>query len=202
MGKRWGRGACRLLVAVVFFRGLLLLCGCGAGVEPDPFAYGEGELSVRLEGSVTRLGTDGYGGSPALVGEGYTGVARPLAVTVTMGPPCPEGEREMTLTFEAPSPLAGMTVRRREGEVTLTLSTDEGPLTLPCPASLLRFGEVILPAGDVTAVSPRVEGRYTVTVTGASERVAVLTFSTEGGLPLAVRVETPREVLEFAVSPP
>lgn len=202
MGKRWGREVCRLLVAVAFWGMTLTLCGCGAGVETHPFAYGDGGFSARLEGSCTRLGVDGYGGSPALVGEGYTGVPRPLAVTVTVGPPCPEGEREMTLTFEAPSPLAGMTVRRREGEVTLTLPTDGEPITLPCPVACLRFGEALLPAGDVTEVSPQEDGRYTVTVTGAAERVAVFTFSTEGGLPLAVRVETPREVLEFAVSPP
>ncbi len=174
------------------------LCGCETPGEEDPFAYADKAFSATVRGSFTRIGEG------AAAGEERVGVAVPVAATVSVAAPTTDGERPMTLTFSEPAALAGVRVSRdTAGQVTVTFpGTPRGPTwtdTTGAFNALLRFATVLLPAGDIVAVTPTVDGTRTVTVEGGGRRVAYT--GTGGSLPTAVIATDGSERLELTVTP-
>ncbi len=207
---------------------LVMCLGLGlAGCTPDTpsvpdFAYADGAFTVTVRGAFVRTVTDGYTGDGALTGEGLTEVRQAVAATVTVEAPTVEGVRGMRVTFMEPAVLTGVTVSREAGTGTVTVlwptPTGDGGEALEFPAegakTLLRFAEVLLPAGDVEKYAPVADGGTTVTlrsrdgdfstISGISaesspERTACYTFRDGSRLPVHVVVTTPSERMELYI---
>lgn len=157
----------------------LLFCSTACAPAPkDPFAYADAPFSLCVQG--TYLPADDPGGTP-----------RPIAATVTAGPPI-NGDpslRDLTVAFTSPPSLCGITVAATlsaapdstvHRTVTFTYPTDYGVVKSTAKGNefdgLLRFAEAWLPLGDVAEVSPKAEdGGHTVT-RRTEGREAVFTF--------------------------
>ncbi len=176
---------------------VLALCAMGACARPArptrPFAYADGAFSVTVTGTFTPP----------------DGIPRPIAAAVSVAAPTEagapaSGARDLTVSFSAPSSPAGITVSRQGGAVSVTGIPFADGLVGGRPAAgfapLLRFGDALLPRGDVSAVSPTENGLFTVTVT-AEEYAAQFTFAVGEPIPRSVTVETPAERLSLTVTP-
>ncbi len=225
------RAFCRVIVLVVV--GLFFCAGftgCADVKMPkSPFAYADSGFSATVEGTFTRLAPDGYGGSSALVGTSLCGISQPVAAAVRVGPPMPDGDREMSITFTSPTALAGVTVSRKQTPiaaetagsdmsqgnrwtVTMTRPVNGGILCVDdtaapgCLDGLLRFADALLPHGDVSAVSPVTNGEQAITIidtrTNADRgKTTVFFFTADRTLPTRVTAETPGERLELVIIP-
>lgn len=184
--------------------GLLFLSACDPDQKRDPFAYAGDAFAVSVEG--TYLPANDTEGNP-----------RPFAAAVTVGTPI-NGDptlRNLTVTFTAPSTLAGVTVTaalspasddpRLSGTVTrkvdFTYSTDYGPIQVTAEGGefdgFLGFAEALLPMGDVAEVSPMAsDGSYTVT-RRSEGREAIFTFSEGQDFPTGVRLTDGRGTVEL-----
>ncbi len=189
----------RLLRLGIFVWVICLSCGLVACLPPgerDPFAYVQSGFSADLRGSFTRLGP------PCAVGESSVGVPQPFSATVEMGPAGGTESRPVRITFSEPAALSGVTAERfSSGDVTITFP---GGVILTDTAgtyeALFRFADALLPAGDVTALTPAVDGIRTVTRTASDGRQSVdYVFSEGDTLPRRVTVVTPEERLDMAV---
>ncbi len=197
----------------------LCLCLCvflASCADPTPparlFAYADGDFSATVRGRLIRLFPDGYTGAPSLVGEGYTGVPRPFAATLSVRRDG-RGGSTMSVTYAEPPALAGMTVTRArspEGTVTVTLTRSEdggSPLTLDLsgvkPArvdALLSPLLVLMPTGDVVSVTPATEKTTTVTRRDVHGVTVAYTFADGRALPISVVWESPDQRGEISVS--
>jgi hypothetical protein len=189
---------------LLFFWLLLLLSACTPSAVPrHDFSYAETAFSVSVRGTYTLP----------------DGTARPIAAAVSLGEPADGShllDRPMTLTFTQPSALEGLTIQSawQAGEggepsrtVTLTYPTAYGTSRDTAHsavyAGFLRFAEALLPAGDITEVSPKAEdGTHTVTRrTADGAREAVFWFSEDRELPLRVKVTAGGETIELVLDP-
>ena len=200
----------------------LLLAGCSAQVSADrAFSYAEQDFSAMVTGRVTRFVEDGYTGDASLVGERLTDVPQAFSATVTAQVETDAvGERRfrhLAVTYTDPPALRGMTVTYTldgagQARVMLTraladkgVGTAERSITVDLSAThpamrdaLLAPVGVLLPVGDITAVSAVVDGRYTVTrADGDTE--AVFTFAKGQTLPVEVMWTTPERQVEIEV---
>ncbi len=202
-------------VTVAILLSIVCLCvgSCApAAVTPDTaFSYADGDFSATVSGTVTRLVPDGYTGSAALVGERLTDTARSFSAAVAVYGDA-SGGRAATVTYTAPSALAGVTVTRITdpstgrstvtlvrpveggGSVTIDLSSAAASVT----DSLLAPVLALLPVGDVTAVTPTEGGRMAVTRTDADGE-AVFTFDEGHSLPTEAVRTTPARQVEVRV---
>ncbi len=188
----------------------LFLSGCSPTGVTDDFAYSDTAFSATIQGTLTRLSPDGYRGGATLTGDALTGVAQSLEATVTVGAPGGGGARDLIVTFTSPPALAGLTVALTHSAdsatrvVTLTRTAPGGTIILDdrsAPGTydaLLRFAEILLPVGDITATSPTQAGCHTVTRRSSGAEI-VYTFEEGTLLPLAVRSETAYERLDLRV---
>lgn len=183
------------------------VCPASSCTPPPPaptsdFAYAETSFSASVRGTFTTEG----------------GIPHPVAATVTVGKPTEDGNRPMTLSFTQPPALEGVTVSVAPGSVsdgtsggggrtvTFTAASPHGTVTSTAEGGeldgFLRFAEVLLPHGDVVAVSPVGEdGTHTVTCkTAEGDWEAEFLFSREGELPLRVRAWTERETIDLTVT--
>ncbi len=218
--KEYRCGIARVAVLLISVVMCLSACSPPSGVTND-FSYADNSFSASVEGTFTRLSSDGYSGSEGLVGTPLTGVPQAVAATVTVGEPTPDG-RSVSVTFSEPAALAGVTVTGMwggtESGTAVTVTYPEG-VALPLSpdaasafAPLLRFGTALLPTGDIMAVSPYLTGdpqggidsgaRRTVTRREAGvDREVQFTFAdkAEPLLPRRVTVKTPAEQIELSV---
>lgn len=204
------------------------LAGCASAPSADrAFSYMEENFSATVTGNVTRFAEDGYKGDASLVGDGLTDVSRSFEATVSVEGVGAGGSRQvsaLTVTYTAPPSLRGVTVsyvadaaQAGGARVTLTrtvpmhATADMGAgvtervitvdLSATDPAvrdALLAPAGVLLPTGDVTAVSATTDGRYTVTRTDGDIE-AVFTFAKGQTLPVEVTWTTPTRQVEIAV---
>ncbi len=182
-----------------------LLAGCTETVAPDrSFSYADGNFCATVSGTVTRTAADDYTGDRGLVGESMTGVARPFEATVSFTRTA--GTATLSVAYTSPPALAGVTVTRATvtevtasqadaaaSAITLTRQTADGQVirldlsdvSRAATDALLAPALALLPAGDVTEVSPREGGMYTVTrQTGDAETA----FTFTDGSPLPTRI--------------
>ena len=210
-----------LLVAV-------FLAGCARTVTGDrAFSYMEENFSATVKGNVTRYAADGYKGDASLVGDGLTDISRSFEATVSVESVGAGGSRlvsALTVTYTAPPSLRGVTVsyvadaaQAGGARVTLTrtvpmhATADMGAgvaervitvdLSATDPAvrdALLAPAGVLLPVGDITAVSAVADGRYTVTRTDGDTE-AVFAFVKGQTLPAGVTWTSPARQVEIEV---
>ena len=211
-------------VLLLLLLAALLFTGCSAHTVADrAFSYMEEDFSATLSGSVTRLADDGYVGDVSLVGDGLTDVSRPFEATVTVKTRVgAEGERlvsALTVVYSAPSSLRGVTVSyvsdggdAGQARVTLTRAVadrssirEDRTITVDLSAThpavrdaLLAPAGVLLPVGDITAVSPETDGVYTVTRTDGDTEAA-FTFTKGESLPTHVTWCSPARRVEAVV---
>lgn len=203
----------------------MLLTGCSAHASADrAFSYMEEDFSATVSGSVTRLASDGYTGDAALIGESLYDVSRPFEATVTVKTRVDAaGERfvsALSVTYTAPSSLRGVTVsytsdgsaRAGSARVILTRAVaDRGSvredrtitvdLSATSPAvrdALLAPAGVLLPTGDISAVSPATGGTYTVTRRDGDTE-ATFEFTKGESLPTRVTWSSPARRVEVTV---
>ena len=212
-----------VLLAVLFLAG----CASVSPAE-RAFSYMEEDFSATVTGSVTRFSEDGYTGDAALAGDGLTDISRSFEATVSVETRVgADGSREaaaLAVTYTRPPSLCGVTVSYaaeagQEGKARVTLTrtvpmhatADMGAgvtervitvdLSATAPAvrdALLAPVGVLLPVGDITAVSAVADGRYTVTRTdGDSE--AVFAFVKGQSLPVEVTWTSPERQVEIEV---
>ncbi len=193
----------RFWIVVVVLVMVLVGCGVEKGRVGEVFSYAGEGFSVEVRGTAVRLAGDGYTGPAGVPGASGTGVARAFSARVEVGEPTESGARALSVTFTAPESLAGLAiVRSAAGEITLTRPSPYGEIVLcgEAAASLLRFGDALLPVGDITATTPVQNGAFTVIRT-APDRTVTYTFSAEQALPAHILVETHAERLELTLLP-
>ncbi len=182
---------------------LLLFSACSPTPPKDDFAYAAAPFTATVRGTYT----------PS------DGAPRPIAAEITVGAPFvgdTSAARPLSITFTAPTALAGITVTAAYKADTAGNPLRTVTFTYPSPYGevktssdgrgvngFLRFAEALLPIGDVVSVSPTAEdGTHTVTRTTADgAREAVFLFSAEQAPPLRVRVRDEGEVLELVITP-
>ena len=178
---------------------LLWLTACAAKPAADDFAYANTAFTATVQGTYT----------PA------DGIPRPIAATVTLGAPTEGGiPRSLTVTFQAPDALAGVTV-----SATPSIGGDSLPrriTTFQAPSAygtvtaddesgafdgLLRYAEALLPVGDIVSVTPTAEDgtRVVTRRTADGGREGVYTFTEGSVLPTRVEVMTGGVRLELTV---
>ncbi len=199
---RWSGFLCMLLI---------FAAGCDRAVAPEEaFAYADRDFSATVSGCITRLVPDTYTGDPALVGERVTGVARPFSAVVSVRFDTAGGRTE-SVTYLDPPALSDITVTRRTdaaGAVSVSLSrpvAGGSPLTVELSAVasawtdtlLLPLG-ILLPTGDLQAVSPTEDGSFTITRTDGA-CACDFTFVEGKALPLRVVWKTPAQSGEMTV---
>ncbi len=200
----------------------LVLAGCGTKSSPDrAFVYAEDGFSATVSGSVTRMAEDGYTGEAHLVGDSLRDVSRDFEAVVSVRT---QQDAEgawavsfLSVRYTAPAALCGVTVTyvhdggAGPARVTLTRAMADGvsgareitaDLSATGPAvrdALLAPAGVLLPAGDIAAVSPAEGGRYTVTRRDGNQE-AVFTFESGQSLPVSVSWRSPARAVEVTVT--
>ena len=173
------------------------------GYKGDASLVGDGltDVSRSFEATVsveTRMGADGSREAAALTVT-YTEPPSLCGVTVSYAADAAEagqeGKARVTLTRTVPMhATADMGAGVTERVITVDLSA-----TAPAVRdALLAPVGVLLPVGDITAVSAVADGRYTVTRTDG-DREAVFTFAKGQTLPAGVTWTTPTRQVEIEV---
>ena len=221
----------RRIPVTVLVLTVLLLAGVGCvGVPTADLSYADKGFSVTVQGEMCRTAAVAINGEQAITGVDGVGEPMAFAATVTIAPPT-VGEggaagREMTVTFTAPAALAGVTVTRRvgaDGRAVTTVCRGDFTVTDADPDGraydgraydgraydgraydgLLLPAYTCLPTGDVTAVTPVVDGRQTVTLTGdGTEQTMTFEVTGEaGGIPGHIRLTHATGWVEVQVTP-
>ncbi len=201
----------------------MLFSGCARTVSPErAFSYADHDFSVNVQGSVIRLSSDGYTGDASLIGDRLTDVPRDFAATVSVQTKKDAaGETvvsAMSVVYTAPKSLCGVTVtylnaedgRAGQARVMLTRAIADGvstdremtiDLSAISPAvrdALLAPVGVLLPRGDVVALSPTEKGCYTVT-RREGDREAIFTFVVGKSMPTSVTWTSPERVVDIKI---
>lgn len=151
---------------------LLLLSLCACAATPTPPDY-------RLSGFTCEAS--------------WMEEALSLRATITVSPPqaqdTPFGQRDLTISFLSPDSLAGVTVCRRSGEISVQLG--DVSLDGASSSSWLRVAELLLPDGALSSISRTQEnGRsllYAEIHTTEDDSGCQLYLEPSTGIPLRIR---------------
>lgn len=240
------KGIKRVCVVLAVLAMALSLAGCagsdlpgGMTREEAGLGYADGVFTARVEGrlcrtedsrdggqSETGAGSGGTASSQSLTGQSLTGqslTGQPwsVAALVTVGAPGEDGSRVVSVQYEEPASLAGLTVTGRlaapsaeedtgtvaQGRavgytrVTVTLGELSTESADGLYDRLLAVADALLAAGDIRAVGQAPSGGRTVTVAEPilPSREMVYTFAGGSATPTHVRMRDSWGWLELDV---
>lgn len=236
----------RVCVALVVLAMALFPAGCagsdmpgGMTREEAGLGYADGVFTARVEGqlcrtedsrdngqSETEAGSGGTASSQSqagqsLTGQSLTGQPWSVAALVTVGAPGEDGSRVVSVQYEEPASLAGLTVTGRLAappaeedtgavapsrtvgytRVTVTLGDLSTESAGGLYDRLLAVADALLAAGDIRAVGQAPSGGRTVTVADPilPSREMVYTFAEGSATPTHVRMSDSWGWLELDV---
>ncbi len=197
-------GLSGLLAAILLLS--LCLTACSPASRVEDFAYAGGEIKAMVYGTMTRVTSDGYSGSPAIPGESVTGRPLSVAAAVMLGAPTQEGGRLLTVSFSEPTALAGLTVKGRlcadgvaVAEAAAVGEQSWGGEEAAGLSPLLRYAVALLPVGDIVNTTPDAGGQHTVTRQTANGGKASFTFDQNCPIPVRVILSDSYEILDLLV---
>lgn len=235
------RRVCVVLAVLVM---ALFLAGCagsdlpgGMTREEAGLGYADGVFTARVEGQLCRTGDSRDGGQSETgaesggtassqsqagqpqAGQSLTGQPWSVAALVTVGAPGEDGSRVVSVQYEEPASLAGLTVTGRLAapseedtgatqsqvagytRVTVTLGDLSTESAGGLYDRLLAVADALLAAGDIRAVGQAPSGGRTVTVADPilPSREMVYTFAGGSATPTHVRMSDSWGWLELDV---
>ena len=236
------RRVCVVLAVLVM---ALFPAGCagsdlpgGMTREEAGLGYADGVFTARVEGQLCRTGDSRDGGQSetgaesggtassqsqagqSLTGQSLTGQPWSVAALVTVGAPGEDGSRVVSVQYEEPASLAGLTVTGRlvapseedTGAVAQSRTTGYTRVTVTLGDlstesadglydRLLAVADALLAAGDIRAVGQAPSGGRTVTVAEPilPSREMVYTFAGGSATPTHVRMRDSWGWLELDV---
>lgn len=220
------RRVCVVLAVLVM---ALFPAGCagsdlpgGMTREEAGLGYADGVFTARVEGQLCRTedsrdggqsetgaGSGGTASSQSQAGQSLTGQPWSVAALVTVGAPGEDGSRVVSVQYEEPASLAGLTVTGRlvapseedTGAVAQSRTTGYTRVTVTLGDlstesagglydRLLAVADALLAAGDIRAVGQAPSGGRTVTVADPilPSREMVYTFAGGSATPTHVQM--------------